>query len=114
MCVRSRFWMGWLSGFFDSIGSINLNQDSTDSKNLLLITLSHKNNLLLTLLKDLYGGSLEVSKEKYTWIVNKTHEIKQLLDYFNNCPSRSSKHIQLKGIKKYLELKKLKANLLNS
>lgn len=104
------YYNGWLSGFFDSIGSINLDQDSTNSKNL-LFTLPHRNNLLLTLLKELYGGSLEVSKEKYTWIVNKTHEIKELLDYFNKCPSRSSKHIQLKAIKKYLELKYLKANL---
>lgn len=107
LCANS----AWFSGFFDSVGSVDLIQNSTDSTTSLLITVSHTNRYLLNPLINLYGGAIEVSNNNFTWKVNKIHEIKQLLDYFKLCPARSTKHKRLKEITRYLELRKLKANL---
>ena len=105
---------GWLSGFFDSVGSVDLIKNSIDSTTSLVITISHTNQFLLNPLIDLYGGVIEMSNKNFTWKFNtNTHgsiELTHLLDYFKLCPSRSTKHVQLKAIKQYLELKLLKAH----
>lgn len=109
---------GWLSGFFDSLGSVELIQNSVDqpldSSTSLVITISHTNQYLLNPLIDLYGGAIEVSNKNFTWKVSiNPHggkELTLLLDYFKLCPARSTKHVQLKTIKQYLELKILKAH----
>jgi hypothetical protein len=105
---------GWLSGFFDGIGNVDLIKNLIDSTTSLIISISHTNQYLLKDLTDLYGGYIEISNKIFTWKVNiKTHgktEFTQLLAYFKLCPVRSSKHVQLKKIKQYLELKTLKAH----
>jgi hypothetical protein len=98
---------GWFSGFFDSDGSIYLNLKSFQ----IFITTSQKNKFLLDLLPELYGGNIYIQKKSFKWIVYKKLEIIKLLDYFNLCPSRSAKHIRLKLIKRYHELRDLKAHL---
>jgi len=105
------FENGWFSGFFDSKGSVVLKENSTNSSVSLVISVSHINKYLLDPLLDLYGGGphLELSKQNFTWVVSKTFEITKLLDYFKLCPSRSTKHKRLKEIKRFNELKNLKA-----
>lgn len=98
---------GWFSGFFDSDGSIYLNLKSSQ----MFITASQKNKFILDSLPELYGGSIYIQKESFKWIVYKKSEIIKLLDYFNLCPSRSAKHNRLKLIKRYHELRDLKAHL---
>ena len=98
---------GWFSGFFDSDGSIYLNLKSAQ----MFISASQKNKYLLDLLLDLYGGTLYIQKESFKWVVFKKPEMIQLLDYFKLCPSRSAKHNRLKAIKRYHELRELKAHL---
>ena len=98
---------GWFSGFFDSDGSIYLNLKSSQ----IFITASQKNKFLLEFLPELYGGNIYIQKESFKWIVYKKSEILKLLDYFNLCPSRSAKHNRLKLIKRYHELRNLKAHL---
>jgi LAGLIDADG endonuclease len=98
---------GWLSGFFDSDGSIYLNLKSSQ----IFITAGQKNNYILNLLPDLYGGSVHIQKNSFKWVVYKKAEIITLLDYFKVCPSRSAKHNRLKSINKYHKLRELKAHL---
>jgi len=99
-----------LSGFFDSDGSVYLNLVSSQ----MFITASQKNKYILEPLPDLYGGTLYIQKESFKWVVFKKQEIIKLLDYFNMCPSRSAKHNRLKAIKRYHELRDLKAHLASS
>lgn len=101
------YYNGWLSGFFDSDGSVYLNLASSQ----LFITASQKNKSILEPLMDLYGGTIYIQKESFKWVVYKKLEIIKLLDYFNICPSRSAKQNRLKAIKRYQELRDLKAHL---
>jgi len=98
---------GWFSGFFDSDGSVYLNLKSSQ----MFITAAQKNKYLLDLLPDLYGGTIYIQKESFKWVVYKKPDIIKLLDYFIICPSRSAKHNRLKAIKRYHELRELKAHL---
>uniref|UniRef100_UPI00257FCD90 hypothetical protein n=1 Tax=Heterobasidion parviporum TaxID=207832 RepID=UPI00257FCD90 len=110
------YYNGWLSGFFDSVGTVDLIKNSINSTTSLVITISHTNQYLLNPLIDLYGGVIEMSNKSFTWTArpkfnhHESRELTQLLDYFKFCPSRSTKQVQLKAIKQYLELKKLKAH----
>ena len=101
---------GWLSGFFDSDGSVYFNLASSQ----MFITATQKNIYVLNNLVDLYGGTIYTQKESFKWrrrVVYKKSEILKLLDYFKLCPSRSAKHNRLKAITRYYELKNLKAHL---
>jgi len=101
------YYNGWFSGFFDSDGSVYLNLLSSQ----MFITASQKNRFLLEKLIFLYGGSIYIQKESFKWMVFKKAEIIKILEYFKFCPSRSAKINRLKAIKRYLELRELKAHL---
>ena len=100
---------GWLSGFFDSDGSIYLNLESDQ----LFITIAQKNKLLLDSLAQLYGGSIYLSKgkENFKWIVFRKEDIFNILNYFNKYPLRSAKLSRIKLVPKYYELRRLKAHI---
>lgn len=98
---------GWFSGFFDSDGSVYYNLKSSQ----LFITASQKNRFLLDLLSSLYGGSIYIQKESFKWVVFKKSEILLLLNYFELCPSKSAKNNRILLIKRYYELRELKAHL---
>jgi Cytochrome C and Quinol oxidase polypeptide I/LAGLIDADG endonuclease len=98
---------GWFSGVFDSHGSIYLNLLSSQ----MFISVSQKNKYLLDLLLELYGGIVYIQKDSFKWSVYNKKEIIKLLEYFTFCPSRSAKNNRLKSIKRYLELRELKAHL---
>jgi len=99
----------WLSGFFDSDGSIYLNLKSYQ----MLITASQKNKYLLDFLCELYGGSVYIEKTSFKWIVFKKSEISKLLEYFKLNPCRSAKLNRINAITKYMDLRDLKAHLAN-
>uniref|UniRef100_UPI002237C501 LAGLIDADG endonuclease n=1 Tax=Ramaria rubella TaxID=113071 RepID=UPI002237C501 len=98
---------GWFSGFFDSDGSVYLNIAAAQ----VYITAGQKNKYLLDLICNLYGGTVYIEKISFKWIAYKKSEILKLLDYFKMCPSRSAKNNRLKSIKRYHELRELKAHL---
>ena len=100
---------GWLSGFFDTDGSIYLNLESAQA----YITASQKNKLLLDPLVKLYGGTVYLSKgkEHFKWVVYRKQEIISLLEYFKLYPPRSAKFARVKLIPKYHELRMLKAHI---
>jgi len=77
----------------------------------MFITVSQKNKYLLDILVGLYGGTVYIQKESFKWTIYNKKEIIKLLDYFTFCPSRSAKKNRLKSIKRYLELRELKAHL---
>lgn len=99
---------GWLSGFFDTDGSVYFDLES----NQIYITASQKNKLLLDPLIKLYGGHVYLSngKEHFKWIVYRKQEILNLLEYFKLYPPRSGKLNRIKLIPKFYELRKLKAH----
>ncbi len=100
---------GWLSGFFDSDGSIYMNNLSGQ----LYITASQKNKLLLDPLTELYGGQIYTQEKvgAFKWTVYRKGENLALLnDYFKAFPSRSAKINRLKLIPKFYELRQLHAH----
>jgi hypothetical protein len=100
---------GWLAGFIDSDGSIYI----LFSSDQLFITASQKNKFLLEPLVNLYGGSIEHFKkvDAYKWKVYRKNEVIKLLEYFAIQPLRSAKKNRIKLIKKYFDLRKIKAHL---
>ena len=99
---------GWLSGFFDSDGSVYINIISTQIN----ITVGQKNKLILDNLAKIYGGSVYISKgkEHFKWIVYRKKEVLDLLDYFNIYKPRSGKLARINMIPKCYELYKLGAH----
>ena len=67
---------GWLSGFFDSDGSVYLNKISSQ----MFITATQKNIYVLNDLVHLYGGTIYAQKESFKWVVYRKSEIIKLLD----------------------------------
>jgi hypothetical protein len=101
---------GWLSGFFDSDGSVYLNLLSDQA----FITVSQKNKLLLDPLKELYGGEIYAIRavEAFKWTVYRKEEISALVnDYFRHYPSRTAKSQRLHLLNTYVELRAQKAHL---
>jgi len=99
---------GWLSGFFDTDGSVYLNLKSAQ----VFITAGQKNKLLLDPLKELYGGNVYLSKgpEHFKWVVYRKNEIIKLLDYFKLYKPRSGKLARINLIPKYYELREIGAH----
>lgn len=101
---------GWLSGFLDSVGSINLNLKYSQ----LFITATQKNKLLLDPLKELYGGEIYIlSKvEAFKWMIYRKDEIDKFrTNYLKVYPLKSGKQFRINLLDKYYELRLLKAHL---
>lgn len=95
---------GWFAGFFDSDGSIYMNEASGQ----LFITATQKNRFLLDALVELYGGTIyAMSKEgAFKWTCYKKKEILSLVNnYFKVNPSRSEKLVRLNMVNKFYELR---------
>lgn len=101
------YYNGWLSGFFDSDGSIYLNLLSDQ----VFISASQKNRFLLEILLPLYGGKIYIMKESFKWCIYKKEDILKILDYFQYCPSRTKKFNRINSLDRYFELKILKAHI---
>ncbi len=103
------FYNGWLSGFFDSDGTVTINKSNTQ----LSISASQKTSEILQPLVDLYGGNIYIdrgSSQSFKWYITKREDILKLIEYFKIYPSRSAKINRLHLIPKFYELKDLKAN----
>lgn len=95
---------GWLSGFFDSDGSVFMNTLSGQ----LFITASQKNKFLLDSLVALYGGKIYTLRKvgAFKWTVFRKDEVLSLANnYFKSYPSRSAKQMRLNMIPKFYELR---------
>lgn len=103
------YFNGWFSGFFDSDGSIYLN----DASGQLFITASQKNRFILEPLVKLYGGTIYpmVKQGAFKWTCYKKKEVLSLIkNYFKINPCRSEKMIRINMVDKFYELRKLHAH----
>lgn len=103
------YFNGWLSGFFDTDGSIYLN----DASGQIFITASQKNRFILEALVELYGGTIYpmVKQEAFKWTCYKKEEVLSLINnYFKINPCRSEKIIRINMVDKFYELRKLHAH----
>lgn len=99
----------WLSGFFDSDGSICINLLSSQ----VFISASQKNRFILDALVDLYGGAIypQVKVGAFKWTVFRKDEIAKLREYFKLNSPKSAKQKRLKLLEKYYTLRSQKAHL---
>lgn len=99
----------WLSGFFDSDGSIYINVASSQ----VFITASQKNRFILDDLVNLYGGTIYpmVKVGAFKWTAFRKDDIARLIEYFNINPSKSAKQKRLKLLDKYYNFISQKAHL---
>lgn len=108
---RLEYNNGWLAGFFDADGHITINSTS----NQLFIAITQKNRLLLDELMNLYGGKIYIhnpSTNAVRWLIYDETQALALIDYyFHINPLRSKKWARLVLIKRFYELKNLKAHL---
>jgi hypothetical protein len=87
------FLSGYLSGLFDSDGSVYYNQTSMQ----VFITVSQKSRFLLDLLVPIYGGKVyyaNSAKTAFKWTVSKKADVLSLIDnyfHWNNCVSAKNK-----------------------
>jgi len=103
------YYNGWFSGFFDTDGSIYLNEASGQ----IFITASQKNRFLLEALVKLYGGTIYpmVKQGAFKWTCFKKKEVLSLVNnYFKINPCRSEKMVRLNMVNKFYELRKLHAH----
>jgi len=103
------YYNGWLAGFFDSDGSIYLN----DKSGQVFITASQKNRFMLDALVKLYGGQIYpmVKQEAFKWTCFRKEEILSLAnDFFKINPCRSKKLTRLTMVNRFYELRQLHAH----
>ncbi len=103
------YYNGWLAGFFDTDGSIYLNEKSGQ----ILITATQKNRFILDALVELYGGTIYpmIKQGAFKWTCYKKKEILSLVnDYFKVNPCRSEKLTRLTMANRFYELRQLRAH----
>ncbi|KAN0004758.1 hypothetical protein ACTFIU_002000 [Dictyostelium citrinum] len=103
----------WISGFFDGIGSIVINQTTLENKKQLVIIFNQKTNQILLTLQQLFGGKIYINTNKqsgmykYALYFTKKEEILQLYAYFKKFPSRSDKNKRILLIAQYYDMQTL-------
>jgi LAGLIDADG DNA endonuclease family protein len=100
---------GWLAGFFDTDGSIYLNEASGQ----IFITATQKNRFILEALVELYGGTIYpmVKQGAFKWTCFRKKEVLSLVNnYFKINPCRSEKLVRINMVDKFFELRKLHAH----
>lgn len=98
----------WFSGFFDTDGSIYLN----DKSGQIFITASQKNRYILDNIVKLYGGQIYTmaKQESFKWTCFKKNEILSLItNYFKINSCKSEKFVRLNMVNKFYELRQLHA-----
>lgn len=107
--ITLTYFNGWLSGFFDTDGSIYLN----DASGQMFITATQKNRFILDALVKLYGGTIYpmVKQGAFKWTCYKKTEVLSLInEYFKINPCRSEKMVRINMVNKFYELRKLHAH----
>ncbi|KAN0036263.1 hypothetical protein ACTA71_002905 [Dictyostelium dimigraforme] len=103
----------WISGFFDGVGSIVINQTTLENKKQLVFTFNHKNIHILLAIQRILGGNIYINtniqsgKYKYALYFTSKEEILRLYDYFKKYPSRSDKNKRIGLIPQYFDMQTL-------
>lgn len=102
------FKNGWFSGILDSDGSIHYNKKSGS----IAISITQKNMYLLNPLTVLYGGKIEILKDKrqgFKYEIFRKVELFRLIDdYFSSYPLKTIKNKRLNLIKEFFLVKDYK------
>lgn len=107
--VQLNYISGYLSGLFDSDGSVYYNKTSQQ----VFITISQKSRVLLDLIASVYGGkvySANANCPAFKWTVNKKSDVLSLIDnyfHWNNCVSAKNKKFGM--VKEFYRLSSLGA-----
>ena len=98
---------GWLSGFFDSDGSIAINKTTGQVS----ITITQKTKEMLEYIVEIYGGSIYIDRtsNNYKWYISNKESILNFIEYIKSHPSRSMKKNRLHLLPRILELRQLGA-----
>ncbi|KAM9954794.1 hypothetical protein ACTFIR_009737 [Dictyostelium discoideum] len=107
----------WLSGFFDGVGSIVINQTTLENKKQLVLTFNQKNNQILLKIQRIVGGTLYINtntqsgKYKYALYFTSKEKVLRLYEYFKKYPARSNKNYRIGLIPQYYEMQTLMTSL---
>lgn len=109
--IKLTYFNGWLSGFFDSDGSISINKANMT----MTLSITQKNRLVLDLLAEIYDGKVwshDKSRQSSRFVISKNNAIKDIVNnYFTIYPSRTTKQSRILLVNKFFELKNSKAHL---
>lgn len=99
---------GWLSGFFDSDGSISINKNSGQ----ISINITQKTKEMLEFIVDIYGGSIYIDRtsNNYKWSLSNKNSVLNFIEYIKIYPSRSMKKNRLHLLPRIYRLKDLSAH----
>lgn len=107
--VSINYLSGYLSGLFDTDGSVYYNAVSQQ----VFITITQKSRFILDLIASVYGGKIYSANTKgtaYKWTVSKKADVIHLIDnyfHWNNCVSAKNKKFGL--VKEFYRLSSLGA-----
>lgn len=104
----------WFSGFFDGDGTITAKFDILSPT--IIISVSNKNKIDVEPFL-LFNGYIYYSKSNYghyLWSISSYSDIMNIMEYFKLYSLRSHKLSRLNLIKKFYELKKLRAHIQNT
>jgi ubiquinol-cytochrome c reductase cytochrome b subunit len=100
----------WFSGFFDSDGTITAKFDKGN------ITISVSNKAKIDVEPFLiFNGAIYYSKGNYghyVWQISSRSDIRNILEYFKLCPSRSHKLARLVLVNQFYSLRDIKAHMI--
>jgi hypothetical protein len=99
---------GWLSGFFDSDGSISINKSTGQ----ISIAITQKTQENLVYIEEIYGGSIYIDRTNnaYKWYISNRESILKFVEYIKIYPCRSMKKNRLHLLPRIFELRDLGAH----
>ncbi len=103
---------GWFAGFFDADGTITFS--TKDNRPQLTISVTNKRIIDVEYFKVVFGGGIYFDKAQngyYKWSIQSEKDVLNMLEYFKQFPSRSSKKKRLHLVPLFYSLKKSKAYL---
>jgi len=110
------FYSGWLSGFFDACGKLDLNFTENNTKPKLILTVTHRLYDTVVMFKDIFGGYVVCEKgnsDRFVWYLDSDDKILNFLEYVKRYPLRSSRRQRfflIPGFYKLLNLRAYKAS----
>jgi ubiquinol-cytochrome c reductase cytochrome b subunit len=106
---------GWFAGFFDADGTITYSFKNGIPQ--LTISVSNKLKENINDFTERFGGNIYFDKSGhgcFKWSIQSEIDIAKFINYIKIVPSRSKKRQRIFLVKKYFELKKLKAYKIDS
>lgn len=103
---------GWLSGFFDSCGSLDYQIMENNTNPQLYLTVKHKLYDLVLVFKLIFGGSIQIDigTKKFMWTLDSEDQVLNFLEYVKKYPLRSSRRQRFFLIPEFLRVINLESH----